>query len=380
VSIVIPCYNAGETLKHCLRSCFEQGHPDLEIILVDNNCSDGSPQLASQLARDAGKMISIVSCAQQGVAFALNEGYRHVTGDFVQWLDADDELGSDKIAQQVAALEKHSEADLAYGNWQWKFHPDAGRGEALFQFPERQRDDMLLELLANRWRPPHVHLLRRRLTDRLAGNGAWNTTTTWGNDREYFTLAALIGSRFLYVPISTVCYHAWSGEQMTTRIKAPQRLDALSHIFHNLTTIAAASEFRLSPRHELLLNRNWLAMQGARPATGADEQDVMLANLLNASGTQGATADLATTIVRSLLLRLTGPPPRPPETIARALGQLRATFGPNQPIRRSDLSDNAALLDGEPPAVAPVLIPERLAVEERLHRMVDRGVLRSVPG
>jgi glycosyltransferase involved in cell wall biosynthesis len=49
VSIIIPCYNANLALTHCLKSCFYQTYPSIEIILVDNHSTDRSVTIAQSL-------------------------------------------------------------------------------------------------------------------------------------------------------------------------------------------------------------------------------------------------------------------------------------------------------------------------------------------
>jgi hypothetical protein len=92
---------------------------------------------------------------------------------------------------------------------------------AQLRFAERAYDDFSLQTLLDNWRPPHAYLLRRRAALRLHQLQAWNPDTTVYMDREYFTLAALLGLPFLHVPDSYVCYHRWSTTQVSRRATYP---------------------------------------------------------------------------------------------------------------------------------------------------------------
>ena len=52
VSVVVPCFNAGAMLRPAMLSVIEQSYPNIEIIFVNNNSTDGSAEVASELARD----------------------------------------------------------------------------------------------------------------------------------------------------------------------------------------------------------------------------------------------------------------------------------------------------------------------------------------
>jgi len=90
VTSVIPCYNATRTLEDAVASVLAQGDVGVEIVLVDDCSTDGTPELARALAaRHSG--ITILSHGQNaGPGPARNTGLRRATSEFVCFLDADD--------------------------------------------------------------------------------------------------------------------------------------------------------------------------------------------------------------------------------------------------------------------------------------------------
>jgi glycosyltransferase involved in cell wall biosynthesis len=257
VSIIIPAYNAAPRLHHCLQSCIHQTYPNLEIILVDNGSIDNTIQIAQEIAQTTTRPIQIHHCPQRGANHARNFGFVHAQGDYIQWLDADDDLAPDKISRQLIALVEQPEADIAYGDWDWCFWQDR-QLIAQLRFADRAYTDFILQTLLDNWRPPHAYLLRRTAALQLHHLQAWNPDTTVYMDREYFTLAALLGLQFLHIPNSFVCYHRWSNTQVSRTATYLDRVHHRRQIFRRLQDIAQVCQgTKLSRSHQFLLQQNW---------------------------------------------------------------------------------------------------------------------------
>ena len=109
VSVIIPVYNVKPYLERCVHSVQNQTYKDLEIILVDDGSTDGSGDLCDQIAADEPR-IRVVHQQNQGLSGARNTGIRTAKGEYVVFLDSDDEwLLSDGIERLLQQQEK---ADL----------------------------------------------------------------------------------------------------------------------------------------------------------------------------------------------------------------------------------------------------------------------------
>lgn len=256
VSIIIPAYNAISRLQQCLQSCLNQTYPNLEIILVDNGSTDDTVQIAQTILQKSNRPFHILHCPQRGANHARNFGLAHAQGDYIQWLDADDDLAPDKLLKQVMALVQHPQCEIAYGNWDWCFWENQ-KQIAQLRFVDRPYDDFLWETLLDNWRPPHAYLLRRSAALQLMNAQAWQPETTVYMDREYFTIAALIGFQFLYVPDSWVRYHHWSMSQVSRRATYRDRVVNRQRIFQRFQEIAQTSPNPISPTQRSLLAQSW---------------------------------------------------------------------------------------------------------------------------
>jgi len=257
VSIIIPCYNAAPRLRACLESCLEQSYSNLEILFVDNCSTDQSREIARQIAATTTRPLHLFDCAQKGANYARSYGFQQARGEYIQWLDADDELAPDKIARQVVALEAQPLYQIACADWEWHYYQN---GQCRFQlgFSALCSDDFLLQCLLHHWHPPHAYLLRHAVAQRLHELEAWYPGAAIGNDREYFTTAAIIGCRFLKVPGATVRYYTWSDTQLTCSTSYRVRVESMKQVYERLNERICYRPLRsISGLHWFLLRQSW---------------------------------------------------------------------------------------------------------------------------
>ena len=123
VSIIIPCYNYGFVLHETLNSLREQHYNNWEAIIVNDGSTDDTAQVVSTYAEN-DKRFRLINIVNQGVSVARNIGLENSRGQYIQFLDADDLIGPQKIALQVEQMEKHDEIDISYGLSYYFFNPD----------------------------------------------------------------------------------------------------------------------------------------------------------------------------------------------------------------------------------------------------------------
>ena len=104
ISIIIPAYNAGATLREALDSVKAQNHAPHEVIVVD----DGSTDDTADIARTYQEVLPLVLVKQAnaGLGAARNAGMDKATGEAWAFLDADDVWGANKLGIAVRYLEK----------------------------------------------------------------------------------------------------------------------------------------------------------------------------------------------------------------------------------------------------------------------------------
>ena len=117
VSVIVPAFNAEDSLEIALQSLLAQSYGNLDIILVDDGSSDRTADIAEGLAAQDRRLTVLRSDKNQGAYAARNLGFSHAQGDYVTTHDADDWSHPDKIAVQVASLHEARDVRATLTYW-----------------------------------------------------------------------------------------------------------------------------------------------------------------------------------------------------------------------------------------------------------------------
>lgn len=121
VSIVIPTHNRKALLQEALESVRDQAFRPVEIVVVDDRSTDDTQSGVDSFRMDsenASLQVVTVVGSGQGSAAARSLGFEESSGDAVMFLDSDDVLTKEGLAELVAALEEDSQQDFVYGSVQ----------------------------------------------------------------------------------------------------------------------------------------------------------------------------------------------------------------------------------------------------------------------
>lgn len=94
ISVIIPVYNVEKYLKRCLDSVVNQTYKNLEIILIDDGCTDGSGNICDEYAAK-DKRIIVIHKENGGLSNARNKGLDICTGEYISFIDSDDWIEKD---------------------------------------------------------------------------------------------------------------------------------------------------------------------------------------------------------------------------------------------------------------------------------------------
>lgn len=112
ISIIIPVYNAEKYLDRCVKSvikALEKIHG--EILLVDNGSKDGSVDLIQKYRKKYPGVVRALQCLEPGAGTARNYGITEARGNYIWFVDADDEISEDAVTKLLQAAES-KKADL----------------------------------------------------------------------------------------------------------------------------------------------------------------------------------------------------------------------------------------------------------------------------
>ncbi len=172
VSVVIPCFNVVELLPKALDSVLAQTHQDLDIICVDDGSTDRTGELVQGYVERTGGRVRLLSTTNRGASAARNAGMQATTGEFIQFLDADDTIEPGKIAAQVVLARG---VDLVVGDFEQVLTSGLRQPvEALYQRPWKG-------LVATRLGCTCSNLWSRAAVEAVGG---WNESMASSQDYE----------------------------------------------------------------------------------------------------------------------------------------------------------------------------------------------------
>ena len=128
VSVVTPCYNSEHYIVAFLTSLLNQTYSEMEVVLVDDGSTDATPQIIESFRpRFEQKGISYRYIRQEhrNQAYAVNNGLKYVTGDYLIWPDSDDLLEPTSVEKRVRYLQQHPEDGMVRSD---RYYIDAVTG------------------------------------------------------------------------------------------------------------------------------------------------------------------------------------------------------------------------------------------------------------
>jgi glycosyltransferase involved in cell wall biosynthesis len=129
VSVIVPSYNYGCFIGTTLESLQTQTLANWECLVIDDGSTDDTAEVVARYSK-ADPRIKFFRQQNRRQAAARNHGLVQMSGQYVQFLDADDLIEPEKLERQVAYLENHPDVDILYGSVRY-FRSEAP-GERLF--------------------------------------------------------------------------------------------------------------------------------------------------------------------------------------------------------------------------------------------------------
>lgn len=111
VSIIVPIYKVEKYLDECVSSLVNQTYSNIEIILVDDGSPDSCPQKCDNWAQKDAR-IKVIHKVNGGLSDARNAGIDESTGDYMMFVDSDDFVELDMVANLYYCIKK-TDADVA---------------------------------------------------------------------------------------------------------------------------------------------------------------------------------------------------------------------------------------------------------------------------
>jgi glycosyltransferase involved in cell wall biosynthesis len=197
VSVLIPLYNSEKFIEEAVKSALGQSWINKEIIIVDDGSTDNSLSVAKSLESET---VKVFSQPKHGASSARNLAFKYSTGDYIQYLDADDLLSDDKIEVQmkIAETENFDPAVLIFGKTAF-IENDISDSILSSQAVNKTYNDpinLLIDLFSSvSFISLHAYLTHR---DLIIRSGEWDEDLSVNDDGEFYSRVISHSKKVIY--------------------------------------------------------------------------------------------------------------------------------------------------------------------------------------
>ena len=133
LSVIIPCYNVADTLQRCVQSVLSQLPQDAEVILVDDGSTDATGLIVERIGVE-NVAVRVFHKPNGGLSVARNYGIAKACGEYLMFVDSDDEVVPSTFSSVLRFMIEHPQIDVA----EFPIRVHCGHAsEYLQDFPER---------------------------------------------------------------------------------------------------------------------------------------------------------------------------------------------------------------------------------------------------
>ncbi len=197
VSVLIPSFNAERWIGLAIHSVLTQDYPSIEVIVVDDGSLDRTVEIAR---RFEGRTVKVITQPNGGAPVARNTALAHAQGDYIQWLDADDMLGPQKISMQMKRSERVADDRtlLSCPFFTFYFRTEAAKLFSSLLYQDLTPSDyFFVKFNYDTFLQPATWLVSRHLTEAA---GPWWELRSADDDGEYFCRVVAASNAVSFVP------------------------------------------------------------------------------------------------------------------------------------------------------------------------------------
>ena len=206
VSIIIPVFNAERYIYHTLKHLLNQDYDNFEIIIVNDNSSDKSIKIVKSFN---SSKIKIYNNNKSGASSARNYGITMSSGEYIQFLDADDILSKNKISNQISIAEKYNfnpKILISCSFQRFKTYPFVKKNIGLKKIDKDYNKPV--DWLIDSWTGGGMGQTSIWLTHKLLiqSSGIWDESLKKNQDGEFFSRVITQSNKIIFEDKSIVYY------------------------------------------------------------------------------------------------------------------------------------------------------------------------------
>ena len=115
ISIIIPVYNAKNTLRRCVESIVYGEEREVEVILVEDCSKDDSWEICTKLEREFSQVKCYRNDKNRGVSYSRNQGLKKAHGEYVLFVDSDDWVSGRCVKRMIEMVTQYPDLFVICG-------------------------------------------------------------------------------------------------------------------------------------------------------------------------------------------------------------------------------------------------------------------------
>jgi glycosyltransferase involved in cell wall biosynthesis len=222
VSIIMPVYNGAKFIADAINSVLSQTYKNVELLIVDDESTDKTLSIAKEFE---GDKVKVYSQKHAGACRARNFAFERSTGDYIQYLDADDILSKDKLEKQIYLLEQNGDNSIVFCSYTSNFE-DYCKGVWQKQEIDRAYSnpiDLYLDIFNGKGSIMGISWLFPR--ELIIQSDKWNETLIKAQDWDFVIKIALKCPEVLYCN-DTFVYCRITGQNITSN-QSPEAINSV---------------------------------------------------------------------------------------------------------------------------------------------------------
>lgn len=215
ISVIIPFFNNHHTIEETLDSLESQQYKDFEVILVEDKNS--KPFNLNISERYSFKFLYLKNKRNAGASSNRNLGMRNAKGKYLQFLDGDDIMSSDKFSSQIDLLKNKpfTVATCSWSTFQRFVGEDSVSASVLFRDYTSREYLMFLNGTFSEMMPVHCYLIPVAVINKTTG---WDEQITLGDDGEFMNRVLVHANAVLFSKRGTAYYRRGDASSLSNTI------------------------------------------------------------------------------------------------------------------------------------------------------------------
>ncbi len=242
LSIIVPVYNSSEYLERCLSSVVSAigDKSDVEVLVLDDGSTDNSFEIICKFYQKQSYFLIYRDSRNWGVSYTRNKGLQNCHGDWVTFLDADDEMCLDAVYIMLEAIENHNDMNIIEFNHD-RYYAKFGKRVTKYTNKEQKYNCIKSLFKLQKWQMVWNKLYREEF---LVKHGVMFESPLQFGEDELFNLECIKADPYIYHVNRSIVIKHFDNIHSLSKSVTDKQLIAQNDVLCELLMFSEDPEFR----------------------------------------------------------------------------------------------------------------------------------------